>query len=79
LSQTSDEKDLGLSVSSGSRNTDLLSKYHRLKLANGNPQPGLDLIVKKKDPSNRCRQTLWLTPKGVQIINKFKSILCNDK
>ena len=47
------EKELGLSSASGSRNTDLLSKNHRLKLPNGEARPGLGLISKKIDPENR--------------------------
>ena len=69
------EKALNMSTASGSRNTDLLSKNHRLKTPEGNPRPGLDLIVKKTDPSNRRRQILVLTVKGINLIKKFKSIL----
>ena len=69
------EESLGLSVASGSRNTDLLSKHHRLKLPNGNPRPGLDLINKKEDPSDRRRQILSLTKKGKELLTNFKEII----
>ena len=69
------EKYLGMSTSSGSRNTDLLSKNHRLRQPDGKPRPGLDLIIKKEDPSNRRKQLLFLTPKGKRLIHEFKKIL----
>ena len=55
-----------------SRNTDWLSKNHRLN------KPGLDLIVKERDPSDMRRQILKLTAKGSDIHNKILSILYGD-
>ena len=72
------EKELQLSSASGSRNTDLLSKSHRLKLPSGEARPGLGLIIKKQDPKNRRKQLLYLTDKGKETINKFKSIIYDN-
>ena len=69
------EIDLGLSVASGSRNTDLLSKHHRLKLPSGKPRPGLDLIRKERDNLDQRKTKLFLTIKGKKLIEKFKSTL----
>ena len=73
------EKELGLSVASGSRNTDLLSKHHRLKLPSGQARPGLDLIIKKEDPGDRRKVKLYLTPKGSKTISEFKSIIYKNR
>lgn len=66
------EEDLHLTTASGSRNTDWLSKYHRLN------KPGLDLITKEVDPFDRRRQILSLTPKGRQLAQLIEDILYGD-
>lgn len=66
------EEDLNYSPASGSRNTDWLSDQHRLR------KPGLGLITKTHDPSNRRRYQLNLTPKGEQLIHQIKEILFDD-
>tara|TARA_B100000287_G_scaffold424974_1_gene470524 strand:+ start:353 stop:718 length:366 start_codon:yes stop_codon:yes gene_type:complete len=63
------EKALAFSSASGSRNTDWLSAYHRLN------KPGLGLIIKYRDPNNRTRQVLQLSPKGRILVNQLKQIL----
>lgn len=63
------EEDLGFSTASGSRNTDWLSEKHRLK------KPGLGLIKKEIDPSNKRRQLLSLTKEGELLISKMKKLL----
>lgn len=63
------EDYLEIATSSGSRNTDWLSKQHRLA------KPGLDLIKKEVDPSNKRRLTLVLTPKGEELIDRIEQIL----
>lgn len=63
------EEDLGFTTASGSRNTDRLSKHHRLN------KPGLDLIVKEPDPGNRRRLQLTLTPKGQVFIDQLLSVI----
>ena len=63
------EEDLGLSTASGSRNTDWLSDEHRLE------KPGLGLITKRKDDSNKRRSELALTQKGWVLMDQLKSIL----
>jgi len=65
------ESGLNLSNNSVSRNTDWLSKYHRLG------KPGMNLIVKEKDPTNYRRRVCRLTPKGEKMVSKIKEIL-ND-
>ena len=72
------EQDLGLTVASGSRNTDLLSKHHRLKLPSGKPRPGLDLIRKERDNLDQRKTKLFLTIKGKKLVEKFKSILYGE-
>ena len=72
------EQDLGLTVASGSRNTDLLSKHHRLKLSTGKPRPGLNLIKKERDPIDQRKQRLFLTEKGKELMDKFKAILYGE-
>jgi DNA-binding MarR family transcriptional regulator len=63
------EEDLDFTAASGSRNTDWLSNKHRLG------KPGLGLITKTTDPSNRRRQTLRLTPKGEVLMTQLKEML----
>ncbi|MBM4179647.1 MAG: winged helix-turn-helix transcriptional regulator [Ignavibacteria bacterium] len=63
------EEDLVMKTSSTSRNTDWLSKYHRLK------KPGLHLITKEADPANRRRQVLKLSPKGEQLVKLIEELL----
>lgn len=66
------EEDLGMTTASGSRNTSWLTKHHRLK------KPGLDLITKEVDPTNRRRTILRLSPKGQALINRIKDALYGD-
>ena len=63
------EKALAFSTASGSRNTDWLSEFHRLNKA------GLGLITKYRDPTNRRRQILKLSPKGRILVQQLKNIL----
>jgi len=70
------EEDLpGMTRSSVSRNTDWLSKQHRLILPSGKRRPGLGLIKKEVDPADRRRSTLTLTEKGEELIEQVKQIL----
>ena len=64
------EEDLELSVAAGSRNTDWLSDDHRLE-----SKRGLGLITKIRDPENKRRLALTLTPKGHMVIDQLKEIL----
>ena len=66
-------EDLELTAASASRNTDWLTKRHRLG------KSGLDLIVKEVDPTNRRRQILRLTPKGKQLIHSICETLYGDQ
>ena len=66
------EKALAFSTASGSRNTDWLSEFHRLNKA------GLGLITKYRDPTNRRRQILKLSPKGRILVQQLKNILYAD-
>ena len=63
------EKALAFSNASGSRNTDWLSAFHRLN------KPGLGLIIKYRDPTNRRKQVLQLSPKGRKLVQELKQIL----
>lgn len=63
------EKDLGLTSASGSRNSDWLSKKHRIG------KKGLNLITKKEDPTNARRQVLALTQKGKDLAERIKQKL----
>ena len=63
------EKALAFSTASGSRNTDWLSEFHRLNKA------GLGLLIKYRDPTNRRRQIVKLSPKGRILVNQLKQIL----
>ena len=67
--KTAMEDRLKISVASGSRNTDWLSDWHRLG------KPGLGLVCKSQDPSNRRRAQLELTPKGELLIEDLRQIL----
>ena len=63
------EKALAFSTASGSRNTDWLSEFHRLNKA------GLGLLVKYRDPSNRRKQIVKLSPKGRILVQQLKTII----
>lgn len=63
------EEDLGFTTASGSRNTDRLSKHHRLN------KPGMDLIKKEPDPFNKRRLQLKLTPKGQVFMDQLLSVI----
>ena len=63
------EKALKFSSASGSRNTDWLGAFHRLN------KPGLGLIVKYRDRTNRRRQVLQLSPKGRILVQELRQIL----
>jgi len=65
-------EDCGLSSNSVSRNTDWLSKTHRLG------KPGMDLIIKETDPLDARRRIARLTSKGELIASQIKSILYED-
>jgi len=66
------EEALEFTSASGSRNTDWLSDKHRLG------KPGLNLITKSSDPSNRRRTVLTLTPKGKLFVKQLREILYGD-
>lgn len=72
------EEDLDMSKASSSRNTDLLGKYHRLILPTGKRKPGLGLVKKEVDDSDRRRSVLTLTKKGEELITKLKQILYGE-
>ena len=63
------ENDLRLSPNSVSRNTDWLSKYHRLG------KPGMGLVVKMADPVNARRRLVKLTEKGHRLVDRINQIL----
>jgi len=66
-------EDLELTGASASRNTDWLSKKHRLG------KPGLNLIRKEVDESSsRRRHTLWLTPNGKALLTQINRLLHDD-
>jgi len=67
------EKSLKMSSASGSRNTDWLSDEHRLG------KPGLGLLVKYRDRTNRRKQVLQLTAKGRQLAKSLKQILYGEQ
>tara|TARA_B100000965_G_C19403929_1_gene674517 strand:+ start:122 stop:757 length:636 start_codon:yes stop_codon:yes gene_type:complete len=69
------EEDLDMTRSSSSRNTDILSKWHRIILPSGKRKPGLGLIKKELDGSDRRRSTLTLTEKGEKLMEQVKQIL----
>ncbi len=72
------EEDLEMTRASTSRNTDMLSKHHRLLIASGKRKPGLGLIKKEVDVSNRRRSTLHLTKKGEKLFTQIKQILYGE-
>ena len=61
--------ELGLTRAAVSRNTDWLSEKHRLQ------KPGLGLIKKEVDESNRRRMILSLTPKGKLMLKSIRDKL----
>ena len=67
--KTALEEDLNFTTASSSRNTDRLSKDHRLGKA------GLDLIVKEIEEVAPRRQRLKLTKKGEDLMKQIKQIL----
>ena len=67
--KTALEEDLNFTTASSSRNTDKLSKNHRLGKA------GYDLIVKEVEEVSPYRQRLKLTKKGEDLMTQIKSIL----
>jgi DNA-binding MarR family transcriptional regulator len=67
--KTAMEEDLGLTTASSSRNIDRLTKQHRLG------KPGMDLISKEVDPTNKKRLTLHLNQRGHDLVRQIESIL----
>ena len=67
--KTALEEDLNFTTASSSRNTDKLSKVHRLGTA------GYDLIVKEIEEEPPRRQRLKLSKKGEDLMNQIKQIL----
>ncbi len=67
--KTALEEDLNFTTASSSRNTDRLSKDHRLGKA------GFDLITKEVEEQKPRRQRLKLTRKGEDLMNQIKQIL----
>ena len=63
------EEELDFTTASSSRNIRWLSDKHRLK------KPGLGLVDVTKDPSNRRRLLLSLTPKGHDLIKTLEAKL----
>ena len=73
------EEDLPfMTRASSSRNTDWLSKHHRLLLPSGRRKPGLGLIRKELDMTDKRRSVLSLTPKGKELVNQIKDILYGE-
>lgn len=71
--KTALEKDLRLTNGSASRNTDWLSKYHRLD------KPGLGLIIKTEDPVDRRYVVCRLTNKGKDLMEEIMEALYGDE
>ena len=67
--KTALEEDLNFTTASSSRNTDKLSKHHRLG------KPGYDLIIKEVEEVSPRRQRLRLSKKGEDLMNQIKQIL----
>ena len=67
--KTALEEDLNFTTASSSRNTDRLSKDHRLGKA------GFDLITKEVEEQKPRRQRLKLTRKGEDLMKQIKQIL----
>ena len=63
------QEGLAMSPNSVSRNTDWLSRAHRLG------KPGLGLIDKKVDPADTRMRICSLTPKGENFVKRIKDIL----
>ena len=72
------EEDLEMTRSSTSRNTDMLSKHHRLLIASGKRKPGLGLIRKEVDSADRRRTVLTLTKKGETLFTQLKDVLYGE-
>ena len=72
------EEDLEMTRASTSRNTDMLSKHHRLLIPSGRRKPGLGLIKKEPDISDKRRSVLTLTPKGKELITQLKDVLYGE-
>ena len=66
------EEDLGLTKASGSRNTDWLARLHRLG------RPGLNLVTKEVDYSDKRRTILKRTRKGKDLVHKITRILYDN-
>ena len=66
------EEDLQLSTAAGSRCTDKLTNMSWVN------KPGLDLIIKEQDPTNKRRQQLRLNAKGKALIKQIEDILYGD-
>ena len=66
------EEDQSLTTASCSRMVDLLCDGHGRK---GVKTPGLGLIHKYTDPSNKRRHLLKLTPKGEALVHSLKKII----
>ena len=78
--KTALEEDLNFTTASSSRNTDKLSKDHRLDGRldkNGKliGKAGFDLITKEVEEQAPSRQRLKLNRKGEDLMNQIKSIL----
>ena len=63
------EEDLGFTTASCSRNITWLSYKHRLN------KPGLGLVQFERDPYNRRRYLVWLTPEGKELIKTLEAKL----
>ena len=72
------EEDLEMTRASTSRNTDMLSKHHRLLIASGKRKPGLGLIRKEVDSADRRRTVLTLTKKGETLFTQLKDVLYGE-
>ena len=66
------EDHFKMSKASSSRNTDFLSRYHRLG------KTGLGLISKEQDPKDKRKTLLKLTRKGKDLIEKSFNMLYED-
>ena len=74
------EEDLEfMTRASTSRNTDWLSKHHRILMDDGRRRPGLGLIKKEPDITDKRRSTLTLTEKGEELMEQVKQILYGNK